>query len=281
MSEKEKKPRKTNEETKEIVKKLVIMDDAMFEVMCEDPYFVEEILQIIMENKDLRIKHDSVVAQKSIKSLTGRSVRLDAYVEGYEDYVFNIEIQKADNCNHIKRVRYNASMITVDNSEPGDEFDHVQDLCVIYISNFDMFGKGLTIYHVRDTILETGDIVENGLSEIYVNTAVRDETDISRLMDLFTKNELNVKDSDLFPYTYRKFDEIKHSKEGVDRMCEKIESYAKKYAKEYAEEQVISYAIGKYAESGMDKDAIVTQIVQEFSLTKEKAEEFCANALNK
>ena len=50
MSEKEKKPRKTNEEAKEIVKKLVIMDDAMFEVMCEDPYFVEEMLQIIVNH---------------------------------------------------------------------------------------------------------------------------------------------------------------------------------------------------------------------------------------
>lgn len=276
MSEKEKKPRKTNEETKEIVKKLVIMDDAMFEVMCEDPYFVEEMLQIIMENKKIRIKYDSIVAQKSIKSLTGRSVRLDAYVEGCEDYVFNIEIQKADNCNHIKRVRYNASMITVTNSEPGDEFEHVQNLCVIYISNFDMFGKGLTTYHVRDTILETGDVVENGLSEIYVNTEVHDETDISRLMELFTKRQLDAKDSDLFPYTYRMFDKIKNSEEGVKHMCEKIEAYANERRKENAK---IYSVICMESLNGMSKEDILKKIMHEFTLSEDEAKEYYSELL--
>lgn len=276
MSEKEKKPRKTNEETKEIVKKLVIMDDAMFEVMCEDPYFVEEILQIIMENKGLRIIQDSVVAQKSIKNLTGRSVRLDAYVEGSEDHVFNIEIQKSDNCNHVKRVRYNASMITVANSEPGDEFEHVQNLCVIYISNFDMFGKGLTTYHVRDTILETGDVVENGLSEIYVNTEVHDETDISSLMELFTKRQLDAKDSDLFPYTYRMFDKIKNSEEGVKHMCEKIEAYANERRKENAK---IYSAICMESLNGMSKEDILKKIMHEFTLSEDEAKEYYSELL--
>ena len=252
------------------------MDDAMFEVMCEDPYFVEEMLQIVMENKKLRIIQDSVVAQKSIKNLTGRSVRLDAYVEGSKDQVFNIEIQKSDNCNHVKRVRYNASMITVANSEPGDEFEYVQNLCVIYISNFDMFGKGLTTYHVRDTILETGDVVENGLSEIYVNTEVHDETDIFRLMELFTKRQLDAKDSDLFPYTYRMFDKIKNSEEGVKHMCEKIEAYANERRKENAK---IYSVICMESLNGMSKEDILKKIMHEFTLSEDEAKEYYSELL--
>ena len=70
----EKKARKTDEEKLKIVSSLVVMDDAMFEAMCESSEFIEEMLQTILGNPDLRIIHDSVVAQKSIKNLKGRSV---------------------------------------------------------------------------------------------------------------------------------------------------------------------------------------------------------------
>ncbi len=50
---------------------------------------------------------------------------MDAYVEGEEDTVFNVEIQKSNDTNHVKRARYNAACITVKRSEPGDRFDDI------------------------------------------------------------------------------------------------------------------------------------------------------------
>lgn len=126
--------RRTDEEKEKIVERLVVMDDAMFEAMCQSPDFVQELLQVVLNEPKLRIKPKSLVAQKSVKNLRGRSIRMDAYVEGENDRVFNIEVQKADDCNHVKRVRYNASLITAHNSEPGDSFDDVQTLCMIYLS---------------------------------------------------------------------------------------------------------------------------------------------------
>ena len=119
---KEKKQRKTNAEQLLIVEKLRPIDDGFFEVMMEDPDTCEELLQIFMEKADLKIRKDTVTGQKSIHIIGKRSIRVDAYAEGEEDVVYNIEIQKADNDNHVKRVRYNASAITVNRSEPGDRF---------------------------------------------------------------------------------------------------------------------------------------------------------------
>ena len=127
----QKRPRKTEERQLEIVRQLRPIDDCFFEVMMEDPDACEELLQVVLENPLLRIKKETVSGQKSIRIIGKRSIRVDAYAEGNEHTVFNIEIQRADNENHVKRVRYNASVITVNRSEPGDLFDQVQELFVI------------------------------------------------------------------------------------------------------------------------------------------------------
>lgn len=266
----EKKARRTDEEKLELVSSLVVMDDAMFEAMCESPEFIEEMLQTIFGNPNLRIIYDSVVAQKSIKNLKGRSVRLDAYVLGEEDKVFNIEIQCADNCNHVKRVRYNASVITANNSEPGDEFDDIQDLCVVYITQKDFLKKGLTMYHVQNTIQETHDVVDNGLTEIYVNPENNDGSKVAELMALFNKKELDDNDRKKFPCTYKKFHSLKHDKSEVNHMCEKIEKYAKKYA----EEEKIGVCISMCIKFNQSREETISELIQRFNLTEEDAEEY-------
>ena len=276
---KEKKARKTDEEKLKIISSLVVMDDAMFEAMCESPEFIEEMLQTILSNPKLRIIYDSVVPQKSIKNLRGRSVRLDAYVQGEEDKVFNIEIQCADNCNHVKRVRYNASLITVNNSESGDEFDDIQSLCVIYITQKDFFKKGLTVYHVQSTIQETHEVIDDGLTSIYVNAENNDGSKVAELMELFNKKELDEDDKKRFPETYRRFNSIKHDKKEVNRMCEKIDNYAKKYAKEYAKEKEINMCISMCMKFNQSRDEIISELTQRFNLTEEDADEYYTEAI--
>lgn len=45
----------------------------------------------------------------------------------------NIEVQRSDNDDHLRRVRFNASSITVKDSEPGTKFDDVLELYVVYM----------------------------------------------------------------------------------------------------------------------------------------------------
>lgn len=72
---------------------------------------------------------------------------------------------------------------------------------MVYISRFDVYGKGQTIYHVSRTLDETGDRVDNGQQEIYVNAAIDDGSDVAELMRVFTEDDAY---SDKFPITTKR-----------------------------------------------------------------------------
>lgn len=75
----------------------------------------------------------------------GRSVRLDALCTLGNGEKCNIEVQRSDNDNHIKRVRFNAASITVKESQVNEKFQDVAEVYVVYISKFDIFNRGRTI----------------------------------------------------------------------------------------------------------------------------------------
>jgi predicted transposase/invertase (TIGR01784 family) len=259
----DKKLRKTDEDIKALVMSLRFIDDVLFEKYAEDAMACEELLQTVLENPKLRVKPETLVAQKVVENIAKRSVRLDAYVEGEEDIVYNIEIQRADNCNHVKRVRFNGSCITVNCSEPGDTFEDVQNVCIIYISEFDMFGAGHTIYHAETVVQETGKNVNDGMQAIYVNTAVDDGTKISRLMQHF--KETDFEDAE-FPYSSNRIHELKHNAKEVEKVCNKVE--------EFTREREIITAIEAWQDVGLSKEDIIPRVAKKFNLDEETAMEY-------
>lgn len=225
---------------------LNIIDDTLFEKMAEDIGFCEEVISTILMQKVTVLK---VMKQKHIKNLQGRSVILDALCEMESGNTCNIEVQKSNDDNHVKRVRYNASCITANITDPGTKFEKVPDVIVIFISKFDMFRAGKTIYHIDRTIRETGELNDNGLCEIYVNARIDDGTDISELMKIFS--EQDAYDFQKFPKTSERKHYFLRSEGGKKEMCKIVEDFAK----EYAEQVVIQKAketARKYFESGGD-----------------------------
>lgn len=205
----------------EKVKKLRPIDDVFFEALIKDKGVCEEILRVILEDPNLEVL--SVTPQSSVKNLYGRSVRLDAFCKLGNGSLCNIEVQKSDNDDHVKRVRYNASCITANNTEVGVDFIEVPDVTMVYISTFDMFSKGKTIYHCKTVIEETNDVVDNGLHEIYVNTKVNDGSTIAELMECFMQD---IVDNKKFPLLSSRVWFYKNEEEGVNTMCKIVEDYA-------------------------------------------------------
>ena len=197
------------------------MDDAMFQKMAEDVAFPEEILQVILDDKVLKVL-DSV-PQYSVKNLQGRSCILDVRCILSDGRIVNVEVQKANDDDHQRRVRYNGSLVTTNITDPGDKFKDVPNVIIIFISRFDVFKSGKALYHVDRMVRETGEIVDNGFSEIYVNAEVNDNSDVARLMEIFTKDE--VYDDVKFPATSSRKRMFKHTEKGVSEMCEIIEKY--------------------------------------------------------
>ncbi len=119
---------------------------------------------MILSDKKLVV--EDVIVQNSKRNLYGRSVRLDALCTLGNGTKCNIEVQRSNNDNHLKRVRYNAASIAVVDSQRGDKFRELEDLYVVYISEFDVFHGGYTKYHVDSVVRETGKKVKDGLDAV-------------------------------------------------------------------------------------------------------------------
>ena len=132
----------TLEEKEEKVRDFRPIDDAFFETLADDRAFCQEILRVILSDKKLVV--EDVIVQNSKRNLYGRSVRLDALCTLGNGTKCNIEVQRSNNDNHLKRVRYNAASIAVVDSQRGDKFRELEDLYVVYISEFDVFHGGYT-----------------------------------------------------------------------------------------------------------------------------------------
>ncbi len=90
---------------REEAKKLVPIDDIMFRKMAEDDGFCQEILRVILNDPKLIVVRNQ--PQFPVTNLQGRSVILDAHCILGDGRGVDIEVQKANDDNHQKRVRYN------------------------------------------------------------------------------------------------------------------------------------------------------------------------------
>lgn len=131
-----------------------LLDDDFMNKVFEDKACAEFLLQIILQRTDLRVQR--VHGQHDIKNLQGRSVRLDILAVDEADRVYNIEVQRSDKGAGVKRARYNSSLIDANVTEPGDEYEKLNETYVIFITEHDVPGDGHPIYHIDRTVRETG-----------------------------------------------------------------------------------------------------------------------------
>ena len=195
------------------------IDDLMFCKMAEHKEFCEEILRVILEDDKLTVLE--AIPQWQGKNLSGRSVVLDAKCVTGDGRQINIEVQKADDDNHLKRARYNASILTTNIAKTGKRFEFIPDVCIVFISKFDIFDSGLPLYHIDKVVRETGQVIEDGLTEIFVNTVNYDGSKPARLMKLFTDNDAYSNDE--FPITSELKSRLKSSEGGSKTMNEILE----------------------------------------------------------
>ncbi|MDD5849999.1 MAG: hypothetical protein PUE64_11840 [Firmicutes bacterium] len=195
--------------------------DVFFEVLAEDPAVMQEMLCVILADPELTVI--SVTPQRDVANLMGRAVRLDAWCHLGDGRECDVEVQRADD-DHVRRVRYNASGITWTKTNKGVNFEEIPDVCIVYISQFDFLGGGRTTYHVDKVIRETGVTVNDGLSEVYVNTKIDDGSDIANLMKCFLQEQVN---NPKFPKLSARINELKNTEKGVSAVCTVMEEYQK------------------------------------------------------
>lgn len=225
------------------------IDDIFFEMMARDIIFDQEMLRIILGDDKLTV--EDVIVQSDERNLYGRSVRLDALCSLKDGTKCNIEVQRSNDDNHLKRARYNASMITSRESEPGETFDKIPNVYIVYISEFDIFKKGKTIYHIEKIITETEEMIDDGLHEIFVNTAINDGSDLAEYMSYFMATEVN---NEKFPAITNRVNHLKNTEGGLISMCKIMEEYINEKTAE------MSAIIAEKDEKLAEKDEKIRQL---------------------
>ena len=193
-------------------------DEFMTRVFSGNPALTEMVLRIVLENDELTV--ESVQVQSEIKNLRHRSLRLDIRAVDKTGKQYDIEIQRADKGGVPQRARYHAALIDAEALQPGEDFSALPESCVIFITEHDLFGKGLPLYHVDRTVQELGQEFGDGSRIIYVNGEYRNDDPIGRLM-----YDFSCTGSDEMNYAALA-DEVRYYKEdskGVESMCRVIE----------------------------------------------------------
>ncbi len=120
----------------------------------------------------------------------------------------------------MKRARYNSSMIDANITSPGDNYEKLSDTYVIFITEWDVLGKNLPIYHIDRIIRETGEYFNDEAHIIYVNGEYRDNSSLGILMQDFNCTNPNDMQYKQLAERTRYF---KEDEKGVATMCKMME----------------------------------------------------------
>lgn len=161
-----------------------LMDDAFMAKCFENNVECTElVLGIVLEREDLTVQ--KVETQHLIKNLQGRSVILDIYAVDTVGKKYNIEVQRANKGATAKRARYHSSLLDANITEPGDGMEKLAETYVIFITEKDVYARGLPLYHVERVITETAERFGDEAHIVYVNGAYRGADPIGLLMHDF------------------------------------------------------------------------------------------------
>ena len=207
------------EEYLEKLKQFRLMDDDFMSKCFEDNIECTElVVRIVLDREDLKI--EKVHTQHRIKNLQGRSIILDIYATDEQGKKYNIEIQRSDKGAHAKRARYNSSLIDANITEPGEAYENLAETYVIFITEKDVLGYGLPIYHIERVIQEVKEVFGDGEHILYVNGEYRDDSPIGILMQDFSCTDPNKIHYKQLANRMRYF---KEDEKGVAIMCKMME----------------------------------------------------------
>jgi len=211
-------------------------DDLMSMVFDKNIPATEVLLKVILKRDDIKVI--SVVGQREFQNpvVGGRNIRLDILAKDSTGKHYNIEVQKKPEGAHVRRARFNSSMMDSRMLKAGQEFSELRDSYMIFITETDIFGHGIPIYTINRYFEEIDVPFDDGSHIVYVNGSYKGEDAIGKLMHDFGCKE----SKDIYYSELAKG--IKHFKEeegGRKIMCEAVEKYAESYAEKYAERKRI------------------------------------------
>lgn len=147
---------------------LSLSDDFIFQKVMLKESLCKKILSEILGVEVTKIKYTEYEKTITIRS-DAKSIRLDVYIRG-EDSIYSIEMQKINRDDLKKRSRYYHDLIDLDLLESGCRYKNLNNAFVIFICDFDLFGKGQYRYTFTSMCEEVKNLPLNeGRTTIFMN----------------------------------------------------------------------------------------------------------------
>ena len=258
-------------ENLQMIAKLRLMDDDLMRLVFDKNIKATELLlNIVLQRSDLNVLE--VVAQREYRNPTfgGRSITIDIYAKDKDDRVYNVEVQRADRGAGCERARFHSSMIDTKMLLARQEFKDIHESYVIFITENDVFGAGLPLYHIDRVIKEICEDFGDGSHIIYANGAYNnDEEPIGKLMhDFRCTSSVDM----FYPPLAESMKFFKETDGGRESMCRAFEELAEKRAKEVAKEVAEETARGTAVKLLEINKLSISEIADSTGLTVEEVE---------
>lgn len=253
------------EEDLQRIRGLRLMDDD-FMTVCFDGNLeaTELVLNVLLERTDLKVTE--VVGQRELKNPNGRSIRLDIHAMDSENKSYDIEVQRASEGANAKRARFHSSMLDSRLLKASEKFSTLAESYVIFITEKDVLGKGLPMYHVNRYIEETDALFGDGSHILYVNGEYKNSDPVGKLMHDFRCTDAENMNYEQLATRVRYF---KESEGGREHMCKIFEDMVNDAFKEERARN-----IQKLLKHGMALEQIATFL----EIPLEEAEEYAKAA---
>jgi hypothetical protein len=223
----------TNRQIEQIIDDMTLFDDDLMSLVFDGNLEATELLlRIILEKEDIKVI--SVVGQRELENpiVSGRNIRLDILAQDSTGKYFDIEVQRGSEGAHFKRARFHSSMLDVRLLEQKQRFKELPEAYVIFITERDIIGRGLPLYHINRKIEELGESFADGSHIIYVNGSYKGEDALGKLMHDFRCKKV---EDIYYPELAQGVGHFKKNEGGKKQMCDAVKEFAVEYAKEKAE----------------------------------------------
>ncbi len=170
------------------LRELNLLDRFLFSEVMEDAGTCQAVLEMIL-GKDIQLK-ENVQSEKELRTLpTFRSIRMDVWSQDEEDSIYNTEMQGVNKKNHPRRSRFYQSTLDAGLLEPGViDFNRLNNVYLIMIAPFDLFGQNRCIYTFRMRCDQDHDLsLDDGAVRMFLYTRGDPGAEVSEELQEFLR----------------------------------------------------------------------------------------------
>lgn len=191
---------------------------AVFDGKTEETQF---LIGVILERDDITVIDSK--AQFFISNIYGRGLRLDIFAKDQNGHAYHFEVERNKERASAKRARFTGAIVDSRLLRKGQDVKEIPDRYTIFITEEDVFGENLPIYHAEYKITELKNKpLGDGSQIIYVNGEYRNiNTPIGQLMHDFSCKKAEDIISPILRERVRVLKETEGGRQEVCRIMEK------------------------------------------------------------